>query len=390
MRYRPKGEGSAADNQGMRMDSPAHARDAALRGALAVDDVDRRVDLPELAAVELFASLPQAALADLARHAQLRTYPAGSTIFEEGEDGDCLHVLRCGAVKVVRPSHDDDVVLDVLGPGKVFGELAVLNSSPRTATLVALADSVTVVVDKVGFDHVLDRHPTAVREMLGTVARSLTFAKEELARHNRALEETIAERTEELRRTHLDIVRRLAQAAEWHDDTTGKHVSRMSKLAYRLALAVGMERERADMLLQASALHDIGKIGIPDRVLLKPGKLDAEEWELMKTHTTIGAQLLSGSNSDVVQMAEQIALTHHERWDGQGYPCGLSGEDIPLESRVCTIADVFDALVSERPYKEAWPVSEALDEIARMSGSAFEPALVSVFLREVARDLPSD
>jgi len=345
------------------------------------------VDPPELAAVELFASLPQPALADLARHARTCHYPAGSTIFDEGDHGDCMHVLRSGAVKVIRPSHDEDIVLDVLGPGKVFGELAVLNSSPRTATLVAVADSTTVVVDKVGFDHVLDRHPAAVREMLGTVARSLTFAKEELARHNRALEDTVQERTEELRRTHLEVVHRLAQAAEWHDDTTGRHISRMSRLAERLALAAGMDRDRAEMLLQASALHDIGKIGIPDRVLLKPGKLDDEEWELMKTHTTIGAQVLAGSSSDVVQMAERIALTHHERWDGKGYPNGLAGDDIPFESRICTIADVFDALISERPYKKAWPISEALAEIARMSGSAFEPWLADVFLREVAPHL---
>jgi putative two-component system response regulator len=370
--------------------TPLDEAESVLRGAVAPDASERRVDPPELAAVELFASLPQPALADLARHAQIRSYEAGSTIFEEGDHGDCMHVLRSGAVKVVRPSHDEDVVLDVLGPGKVFGELAVLNSSPRTATLVALADSTTVVVDKGGFDLVLDSHPAAVREMLGTVARSLTFAKEELARHNRALEDTVRERTEELRRTHLSIVRRLAQAAEWHDDTTGQHISRMSKLAHRLAIAAGMDRERAEMMLQASALHDIGKIGIPDRVLLKPGKLDAEEWELMQTHTTIGAQLLAGSSSEVVQMAEQIALTHHERWDGKGYPHGLAGEDIPFESRICTIADVFDALVSERPYKKAWPVSEALAEIARMSGSAFEPWLADVFLREVARDLDSD
>src|SRR3954447_12504103 len=251
---------------------PLDERQAALRGAVAPDASERRVEPPELAAVELFASLPQPALADLARQAETRSYPVGTTIFDEGDLGDCVHVLRSGAVKVVRPSHDAEVVLDVLGPGKVFGELAVLNSSPRTARLVALADSKTVVVDKGGFDQVLDRHPAAVREMLGTVARSLTFAKEELARHNRPLEDTVRERTEELRRTHLDIVRRLAQAAEWHDDTTGRHISRMSKLAHRLALAAGMDREQAEMLLQASALHDIGKIGIPDRVLLKPGK----------------------------------------------------------------------------------------------------------------------
>jgi response regulator RpfG family c-di-GMP phosphodiesterase len=359
-------------------------RDDVLRGAAAPDSAERRVDPPELAAVELFASLPQPALADLSRHARTCTYPVGATVFEEGDIGDCLHVVRSGAVKVIRPSHDDDVVLDVLGAGKVFGELAVLNSSPRTATLVAVADTVTVVVDKKAIETILDSHPAAVREMLGTVARSLTFAKEELARHNRALEETVRERTEELRRTHLDIVRRLAQAAEWHDDTTGRHINRMSRLSQRLALAAGMSEEQAEMLLQASALHDIGKIGIPDRVLLKPGKLDADEWELMKTHTTIGAQLLSGSTSDVVQMAERVALTHHERWDGKGYPHGLHGVDIPFESRICTITDVFDALVSERPYKKAWTVDEALAEVERMSGSAFEPKLVEIFLRDVA------
>src|SRR3954447_18192536 len=138
-------------------------RESVLRGAVAPDPEERRVDPPELAAVELFASLPQPALADLARQARICSYSAGSTIFEEGDHGDCMHVLRSGAVKVVRPSHDDaGLVLDVLAPGKVVGELAVLNSSPRTATLVALADSDTVVVDKVGFAHVLDRHPGAV------------------------------------------------------------------------------------------------------------------------------------------------------------------------------------------------------------------------------------
>ena len=364
--------------------APLGERDAALRGALSPERSERRVDPPELAAVELFGSLPQPALADLARHAQTRGYPAGTTIFEEGDHGDCLHVLRSGAVKVVRPSHDAEVILDVLGPGKVFGELAVLNSTPRTATLVAVADSVTVSVDKTSIDQVLDRHPAAVREMLGTVARSLTFAKEELARHNSALEDTVRERTEELRKSHLEVVRRLAQTAEWHDDTTGQHIARMSRLAHGLALASGMERDRADMLLEASALHDIGKIGIPDRVLLKPGKLNAEEWDQMKTHTTIGARILAGSRSDVLRMAESIALTHHERWDGEGYPHGLAGEDIPIESRICSICDVFDALISERPYKEAWPVSEALAEIARMSGRAFEPRLAAVFLNDVA------
>src|SRR3954452_17296006 len=267
--------------------TPLDERDSVLRGAIAPDPEARRVEPPELGAVELFASLPQPALADLARHARVCTYPGGSTIFEEGDHGDCMHVLRSGAVKVVRPSHDEDIVLDVLGPGKVFGELAVLNSAPRTATLVAVADTTTVVVDKGAIDHVLERHPSAVREILGTVARSLTFAKEELARHNSALDETVRERTEELRQTHLEIVHRPAQPAERHDDATGQHIARMSRMTQRLALAAGMGEEQAEMLLEASALHDIGKIGIPDRVLLKPGKLDDEEWALMQTHAAI-------------------------------------------------------------------------------------------------------
>jgi putative two-component system response regulator len=161
----------------------------------------------------------------------------------------------------------------------------------------------------------------------------------------------------------------------------------MSRLSQKLALAAGMDPAQAEMLLQASALHDIGKIGIPDRVLLKPGRLDLDEWDVMKTHTTIGGQLLDGSSSTVIQMAQRIAVSHHERWDGRGYPYGIAGEDIPFESRVCTICDVYDALVSERPYKAAWPVEDALAEIASMSGTAFEPALVEVFMREIAPSL---
>jgi CRP-like cAMP-binding protein len=359
--------------------------ESALRGA-APPGHDLAVDPPELAAVELFANLPADALEDLTRRARICRYPDGSTIFEEGEDGECLHVLRIGAVKVVRPSHGTEV-LSVLGPGAVFGELAVLNSAPRTATLIAIADTVTVVIDKDAIDTVLERHPGAAREMLGSLALSLTLAKEDIARHNRALEETVRERTEELRATHLEIVSRLAQAAEWHDDTTGRHINRMSRVAHKLAVAAGFDDERAELLLQASALHDIGKLGIPERILLKPGRLDAEEWEVMKTHTTIGAELLAGSRSPVGQMAERIALTHHERWDGQGYPNQIAAEDIPVESRICAIADVYDALISERPYKAAWPVSEALAEIERMAGHAFDPELVQLFLDEVAPHL---
>ncbi len=204
--------------------------------------------------------------------------------------------------------------------------------------------------------------------------------REAVARYSCMLEDEVRRRTEELRETQLEVVLRLGQAAEWRDQETAAHIGRMSVLSARLGRAAGMSEQDAEMLQYASAMHDVGKIGIPDRVLLKPGPLDADEWEIMKTHTTIGANILAGSSSPLLRMAERIALTHHEKWDGSGYPAGLAGEQIPLEGRVCAICDVFDALTSPRPYKDAWPVEQALDEIRSQSGRHFEPRLVKLFL----------
>jgi len=171
--------------------------------------------------------------------------------------------------------------------------------------------------------------------------------------HNKILEERVRERTKELHDTRLDIIRRLAHAAECRDDDTGTHIIRMSRYCERLSQEMGLSAGDCELVLNASPLHDIGKIGIPDSILLKPGKLTAEEFDFMKTHTTIGAKLLSGSSSKMMQMAEMIALTHQEKWDGSGYPQGLKGEEIPLIGHICCICDVFDALTSVRPYKKA-------------------------------------
>jgi CHASE2 domain-containing sensor protein len=197
--------------------------------------------------------------------------------------------------------------------------------------------------------------------------------------YSELLEERVRERTEELRETQLEVVRRLAQAAESRDTDTGQHIERMSRLCERLGREVGMSVEQAELLRHASALHDVGKIGIPDRVLLKSGRLDDEERAVMNTHPTIGAAILRDARSELLQLAEVIARTHHERWDGRGYPAGLRGEEIPLAGRICTICDVFDALTSTRPYKGAWSVAEALAEIQRLSGRQFDPKLVEAF-----------
>jgi CHASE2 domain-containing sensor protein len=198
--------------------------------------------------------------------------------------------------------------------------------------------------------------------------------------YNEILERRVRERTEELRETQLEIVRRLAQAAESRDGDTGAHIERMSLLCERLARQVGWSVPHAELMRHAAALHDVGKIGIPDRVLLKPGKLDPEEREIMKRHASIGAAMLSDSPSELLQLAEEIARTHHERWDGAGYPRGLRGEEIPLAGRICAICDVYDALVSPRPYKDPWSQPEALAEIAAQTGRHFDPELVEAFL----------
>lgn len=197
--------------------------------------------------------------------------------------------------------------------------------------------------------------------------------------YNVELEREVKKRTLELENSRMEVIRRLGRAAEYKDNETGNHIMRMSKFSQLLARAAGMAPAEVDMILCAAPMHDIGKIGIPDRILLKNGKLDAEEWEIMKTHAEIGSDILSGSDSSLLIMAARIAISHHEKWDGSGYPKGLCGEEIPIEGRICAICDVFDALTSERPYKPAWSIEAALGYIKQSSGQHFDPHLVGLF-----------
>lgn len=188
---------------------------------------------------------------------------------------------------------------------------------------------------------------------------------------------------EALRATQIDLIQRLGRAAEYKDNETGMHVQRMSRYSYVLAKAAGVDEEMAHELLLAAQMHDLGKIAIPDNILLKPGRLDEGEFKQMKAHAQIGADILSNPKSQLVELARSIAITHHERWDGGGYPNGLTGEAIPLEGRIAAIADVFDALTSERPYKKAWPVEEAINLLREESGKHFDPRLVDLFIQEL-------
>ncbi len=230
-------------------------------------------------------------------------------------------------------------------------------------------------------------------EAFNSMAQQLKNAFETIEEHNRTLEQKVRERTKELHDSRFEIVRRLARAAEFRDTDTGLHITRMSLYSAELGRAAGLDDRECDLLLNAAALHDVGKIGIPDRVLLKPGPFDMNEREIIKGHPAIGGAILSQSQSEIVQWAEIIALTHHERWDGTGYPRALKGDEIPLIGRIVAICDVFDALTTVRPYKKAWKVEDTLAELERGKGTHFDPDLVDLFkeiftrIREIRESL---
>jgi CHASE2 domain-containing sensor protein len=274
----------------------------------------------------------------------------------------------------------------------VLGLLPALASLRLRALLAALlapgAGIAWLVVAQVAFNH---GHVVAVAAplfalALGTVATIATgYLAERRRRYrfalrNEALEEAVHERTAELRETQLEIIQRLAAATESRDEDTGLHLERIGLLCERVGLVLGLTPAEAETLRHASLLHDVGKLAVPDAILTKPGKLTDEEWVVMRRHAEAGAAILSGSSAPIMRMAEEIALTHHERWDGGGYPQGLAGEAIPLVGRICAVCDVFDALLSPRPYKEPWPLQDALDELRRERGKHFDPAVVDAFM----------
>lgn len=238
--------------------------------------------------------------------------------------------------------------------------------------------------------------PDANDRCLYAVARDITArkqAEESLRHHKEMLELAVRERTTELQQrtrdleqqtarlveARLETLRRLALAAEYRDDQTFEHTERVGQNAALLAEQLGLADREVSLIRQAAPLHDVGKLGISDTILLKPGSLTSDEFDEVKRHAELGAAILSGSSSEVLQLAEEIALTHHEWWDGSGYPSGLRGAAIPLSGQIVGLVDVFDALTHPRPYKEAWPLERAFGQIRALSGRQFDPCVVAAF-----------
>jgi PAS domain S-box-containing protein len=227
--------------------------------------------------------------------------------------------------------------------------------------------------------------------VIHAVVRDITAnykVERQIASNARRLQEKVAERTYELEQARAETLTLIAVVAEYRDEDTSQHTERVGEMSAKIALCLGMDSERVRHLRDAARLHDVGKIAIPDRILLNPGKLSTQEAELMRTHAALGAVLLRRTSSPVLQMASTIAASHHEWWDGTGYPSGMAGEQIPLVGRIVAVADVFDALTHDRPYKSAWPVKRAIDRISRGAGTQFDPSVVAAFLEIVQDTLP--
>ncbi|MDC5850906.1 two-component system response regulator [Vibrio europaeus] len=276
------------------------------------------------------------------------------------------------------------ILLDIMMPEMDGYEVCEkLKSNPVTAEIpvIFVTAKAEVVDEQKGFE--MGAVDYITKPVSPPIVQARVKTHISLYDQNLSLANKVKERTALLEKTRLEVIQRLGRAAEYKDNETGMHVIRMSHYSKILAQQLDVSERWVELVFQASPMHDIGKIGIPDAVLRKPGKLDAEEWAVMQTHVKIGADIIADSDTRLMQMAQEIALYHHEKWDGSGYPHGLKGEDIPLSARIVAIADVFDALTSERPYKKAWPIEKATALLEEEAGSHFDPTLVPIFLQQL-------
>ena len=284
------------------------------------------------------------------------------------------------ALKVAEKFMPDIILLDILMPdmdGYEVCKRLKSNILTKRIPIIFVSSKKDSVDEKKGFemgavDYI--SKPVSAAIVLSRVSTHLA-----LYNQNKELQKLVDEKTKEIKETRFEIIRRLGMAAEYKDNETGTHIYRVSNYCKIIALNYGLSYEDADLIYNVSSMHDIGKIGISDSILLKPGKLTNEEFEIVKTHTIIGARIIGEHSSELLKIARIVAKEHHEKWDGTGYPDGLKNEEINIFARITAVADVFDALTSIRPYKEPWAVEKALDFIRDESGKHFDPKVINAF-----------
>jgi putative two-component system response regulator len=282
------------------------------------------------------------------------------------------------AASAARP---DLILLDVMMPGISGHEVCQrLKSNPETRSIPVIFVTAMNEEDDEQKGLALGAVDYITKPVRAPIVLARVRTHLALYDQTRELERMVALRTSELEKTRRQIIRRLGRAAEFKDNETGNHVIRMSHYSRLIASAMGLSEASLDLIFHAAPMHDVGKIGIPDHIMLKPGKLDDEEWKVMRQHPAMGAAIIGDHKDELLHAARQIALTHHEKWDGSGYPMGLQGEAIPVFGRIIAIADVFDALTSVRPYKKAWTVEATLELIKDGAGTHFDPGLMAPFM----------
>lgn len=291
------------------------------------------------------------------------------------------------AIEIIKKVDFDLILLDIMMPEmtgfEVCDEVKKIPEKKDIPIVFLTAkideESISKAFDIGGVDYI--KKPFNKKELVARVKNHLRLKETNdiLKNENDYLDREVRKRTKEVYNTRLEIIRRLGRASEYRDNETGLHIIRMSKYCKVLAKNYNVDEKMVELIYLAAPMHDIGKIGIPDNILIKPGKLDKDEWKIMKRHAKIGGEIIGEHDSDLLKYSKIVAETHHEKWNGKGYPRGLTGENIPLIGRIAAVADVFDALTSVRPYKEAWPVEKAVKLINEEAGEHFDPSLVEVF-----------
>ncbi len=294
-------------------------------------------------------------------------------------------------IKIAIEKIPDLILLDIVMPEiDGFKVCKILKENPKTKNIPIIFVTVKddVIDEECGFR--LGAVDYITKPFIPAIVKVRVKTHIALKDYTNKLEQLVELRTKEMLTAYNELINKLARAIEYKDNLTGQHINRMAVITLEMGKKIGLPNKDCELLYNSTLLHDIGKIGIPDDVLLKPGKLSEQEWELMKKHTLFGADIIGETNQELLKVAKVITLTHHEKWDGTGYPNGLKGEEIPLFGRIVALADVFDALIHTRPYKTAWKLEDALNLIKEQSGKHFDPNLVPIFLEIINELLKKD